>query len=86
MDRCILASRIFSALVLGSRGAWQGFFWCVAASLDRLLPLVELNKDFAEFFKEPSAGLSGSVIAFFAFLRLWGWVLHLPDRRRYRLD
>jgi hypothetical protein len=56
--------------------ASKGWFWCFGASLDRLLPLVELNKEFGEFFNDPyRVYVHGCVLAFFAGLRLWGWVL-----------
>jgi len=31
----------------------KGALWCVGASLDHLLPIVELNKEFDEFFHDP---------------------------------
>jgi hypothetical protein len=45
-------------VVLGAMILWfstpatqdKGFFWCLAASLDRLLPIIQLNKEFADFF------------------------------------
>jgi hypothetical protein len=54
----------------------KGVFWCAGASLDRLLPIIQLNKEFADFFNDPGRQrLTGGVIAFFAALGLWGWVL-----------
>jgi hypothetical protein len=53
----------------------NGFWWCVGASLDRLLPaVIQLNKEFADFFNDP-ASLRGCVKSFFVILRIWGWVL-----------
>ena len=53
----------------------KGFWWCVGASLDRLLPIIQLNKGFADFFNTEHTQLSGWVVAVFAGLGLWGWML-----------
>jgi hypothetical protein len=54
----------------------KGLLWCAGASLDRLLPIIQLNKEFGDFFNDPERKrLTGAVIAFFACLGLWGWVL-----------
>ena len=38
----------------------HGFIWCFGASLSRRLPVIEINEDFKDFFKNPSrATLSG---------------------------
>ena len=31
----------------------HGFVWCFGASLARLLPVIEINKEFTEFFNDP---------------------------------
>ncbi|HEU0157569.1 MAG TPA: hypothetical protein VFQ82_15975 [Stellaceae bacterium] len=56
----------------------KGVFWCVGASLDRLLPIIELNKEFDEFFYDPERQrLRGWQLAFFSAYALWGWILGL---------
>jgi len=56
----------------------KGLLWCVGASLDRLLPIVQLNKEFSDFFFDPGrVRLDGFVIGSFAALGLWGWFLGL---------
>lgn len=56
----------------------KGALWCAGASMERLLPIIELNKEFSEFFYDPQRErLRGWQLAFFAFYSLWGWVLGL---------
>ncbi|HEY1257721.1 MAG TPA: hypothetical protein VGF34_00620 [Stellaceae bacterium] len=56
----------------------RGVFWCIGASVDRLLPIIELNKEFGEFFYDPQRErLQGWQLAFFSAYALWGWVLGL---------
>jgi hypothetical protein len=31
----------------------QGFWWCFGASFARLLPVIEINKEFSDFFNDP---------------------------------
>lgn len=54
--------------------------WRLGASLHRLLPIVELNKEFKDFFdntEEPNKPrkLDGWLMAFFSGIALAGWVL-----------
>jgi hypothetical protein len=43
-----------------------------------LLPIIELNKEFGEFFYDPQRErLQGWQLAFFSAYALWGWVLGL---------
>jgi hypothetical protein len=54
----------------------RGMFWCVGASLDHLLPIVELNKEFTDFFDDPKRErLAGWQLAYFAVQALIGYVL-----------
>jgi hypothetical protein len=39
--------------VKGVRDGGHGLFWCFGASLDRLLPVVAINPEFADFFNDP---------------------------------
>ena len=54
----------------------KGRVWRFWASLDHLLPIVELNKEFGTFFDDPKRErLSGRQLAYFAFHALVGYVL-----------
>ena len=76
---------ILGSVLLGTAVLWfcapvathqKGLWWCAGASLDRLLPIIQLNKEFGDFFNDPERKrLTGFVIAFFAGLGLWGWML-----------
>ncbi len=56
----------------------NGVWWCIGASLERLLPIIELNKEFSDFFFDPNRErLRSWQLAFFAVYSLWGWVLGL---------
>jgi hypothetical protein len=35
------------------KGPLKGLLWCFGASLSRLLPVIEINKEFSEFFNDP---------------------------------
>jgi hypothetical protein len=37
----------------GVRDEKHGFVWCFGASLSRLLPVIEINKEFTDFFSDP---------------------------------
>src|SRR3984893_15090439 len=39
--------------VKGVRDNHRGFIWCFGASLSRLLPVIEINKEFTDFFNDP---------------------------------
>lgn len=54
----------------------KGGFWCVRASLSRLLPIIELNPEFTEFFNDPDRErLRGWQLIFFAALGILGALL-----------
>ena len=61
----------------------RGVLWRFGASLHRLLPIVELNKEFKDFFDNPipdrlndePLNLSGPLVVCFIGLALAGWVL-----------
>jgi hypothetical protein len=56
----------------------KGFCWCIGACLEKLLPIVELNKEFSDFFFDPKRErLHGWQLGFFGVYALWGWVLGL---------
>jgi hypothetical protein len=56
--------------------------WCIGACVERLLPIVELDKQFSNFFDDPDKDpadpkLAGWQHAFFAIYALWGWFVGL---------
>jgi hypothetical protein len=54
----------------------NGWWWCIGASLDHLLPIVEMNKEFSDFFdKSKKDWLKGLSFAYFAIQTLIGYVL-----------
>jgi uncharacterized protein YjbI with pentapeptide repeats len=54
----------------------KGFVWCLGASLSRLLPVIEINKEFTEFFHDPNRErLSGLQSAIFSAVAMLGWLL-----------
>jgi hypothetical protein len=56
----------------------KGLIWCVGATWDRLLPIVELNPEFKDFFNDPERQrLRGWQLAAFAVIGILGWVLSL---------
>jgi hypothetical protein len=74
--------------LLGAAVLWfsparsRGVLWVLGASLHRLLPIVELNKEFKDFFDNPPPAqadqprnLNPFQVAFFSLIALAGWVL-----------
>jgi hypothetical protein len=56
----------------------KGLIWCVGATWDRLLPIVELNPEFKDFFNDPDRQrLRSWQLAAFAVIGVLGWVLSL---------
>jgi hypothetical protein len=54
----------------------RGVLWCFGASLDHLLPIVELNKEFSDYFHDPERRrLRGWQLSYFAFHALVGYAL-----------
>lgn len=54
----------------------EGSLWCFGASLARLLPIVEINKDFADFFEKPHRHkMTGFQNTVFSIIGILGWVL-----------
>ena len=48
--------------------------WLTGACVERLLPIIELRKEFGDFF-EDDASLTGFQKVFFIFYSFWGWFL-----------
>jgi hypothetical protein len=79
----VLSLAVIGAVVLrfSPYARERGFIWRLGAALHRLLPVVELNKEFKDFFDNaPEPGnnkrkLLPWQMAFFSGMALTGWVL-----------
>jgi hypothetical protein len=62
--------------VKGVREGNHGFVWCFGASVARLLPAIEINKEFTEFFNDPERKRFTPWQSFvFSTMGVVGWVL-----------
>lgn len=58
------------------RARANGPIWCYGASLSRLLPVIEINKEFTDFFNDPKRRrLTGFQSFVFSSIGIMGWVL-----------
>ena len=76
----VFCSVLLGVLVLryAKPGNVKSVGWRIGASLDRLLPIIELNKEFGDYFNDPHrTRLAAWQIGFFSMYALWGWVLGL---------
>ena len=77
----VIVITVFGALYLkesvkGVRDENHGFVWCIGASLSRLLPVIEINKEFSDFFNDPKRErLTGWQSAVFSTIAIIGFVL-----------
>lgn len=72
----VLGALYLKTCVQGVRDENHGLFWCFGASLARLLPVIEINKDFKDFFDNPTrATLTGWQSFIFAAMGIVGWLL-----------
>ncbi|MGH6800465.1 MAG: pentapeptide repeat-containing protein, partial [Methylocella sp.] len=72
----VLGALYLKTCVQGVRDENHGLFWCFGASLARLLPVVEINRDFKDFFDNPTrATLTGWQSFIFAAMGIVGWLL-----------
>lgn len=54
----------------------HGPLWCCGASLSRLLPIIEINKEFTDFFDDPARKrLTGFDTFLFSVVAMVGWLL-----------
>jgi hypothetical protein len=54
----------------------RGVLWCFGASLDHLLPIVDLNREFSDYFHDPErTRLRGWQLSYFALHALVGYAL-----------
>ncbi|MEI9403642.1 hypothetical protein [Mesorhizobium argentiipisi] len=73
----VLFAALGAVVLFASKsGRRKGIMWCTGVSIDHLLPIVELNKEFAEFFDDPGRErLRGWQIGYFAVHALVGYLL-----------
>ena len=73
---CIcLASSVYLYIQV-SAARTHGAVWCFGASLSRLLPVIEISKEFSDFFDDPHRErITGFQSFIFALLSIVGWVL-----------
>jgi hypothetical protein len=81
---CVVIFTVIGAGVLwfSPNARRHGPMWLLGASLHRLLPIIELNKEFKDFFDNPPPAhaygrpnLSRFQVAFFSGLAIVGWIL-----------
>jgi hypothetical protein len=62
--------------VPAARMEYRGGLWCFGASLSRLLPIIEINSEFTDFFNDPwRTRLKGWQSFIFSALGVVGWIL-----------
>jgi hypothetical protein len=62
--------------VKGVAKAGRSFLWCFGASAQRLLPVLNLKKEFSDFFDDPSANeFTAAQDLFFTMFAFLGWLL-----------
>jgi uncharacterized protein YjbI with pentapeptide repeats len=72
----LAGAAILWSTVPAARTEHRGPLWCFGASLARLLPVIEINKEFTEFFNDPKRErLNGFQNILFSALGIIGWVL-----------
>jgi uncharacterized protein YjbI with pentapeptide repeats len=72
----LLGALYLRTRVQGVRDGNHGFFWCFGASLARLLPVIEINKEFTDFFNDPERKrLTGWQSFIFSVIGIVGFVL-----------
>jgi hypothetical protein len=72
----VVGALILSLWVRGVAEGNHGFFWCLGASVDRLLPFITLKKEFSDFFNDPQVNkFTRWQDLFFIVFGVLGWVL-----------
>lgn len=77
----VLGISLFGALILktsvqGVRDEEHGWVWCLGASLSRLLPVIEINEDFKDFYKNSTRNMFADwQKVFFSVMGIVGWML-----------
>jgi hypothetical protein len=68
----------WTVLLVSNTARSKGLIWSAGASLDRLLPILELNPEFKDFFNDPDRKrLRGWQLIVFAVIGALGWLLSL---------
>jgi hypothetical protein len=68
----------WTVLLVSKTARTKGLIWSAGASLDRLLPILELNPEFKDFFNDPDRKrLRGWQLIVFAVIGALGWLLTL---------
>ena len=68
----------WTVLLVSKTARTKGLIWSAGASLDRLLPILELNPEFKDFFNDPDRKrLRGWQLIVFAVIGALGWLLSL---------
>jgi uncharacterized protein YjbI with pentapeptide repeats len=72
----LLGALYLRTRVQGVRDENHGFIWCFGASLSRLLPVIEINQEFTEFFNDPKRErLTGWQSFIFSVIGIVGFLL-----------
>jgi len=72
----LLGAHYLRTKVQGVHDENHGLIWCFGASLSRLLPVIEINEDFKDFFKNPTRAMLTNLQSFvFAAMGIMGWLL-----------
>jgi hypothetical protein len=67
---------ILALMYFSQKARDKGIIWCGLASLSRLLPIIELNKEFTDFFNDPDRERFGKgLLLFFSGYAIIGAVL-----------
>ena len=78
---CAIGLAVIGAVVLHRwvpEATKNGRLWCFGASVNRLLPVIELNKEFKDFFDDPGVNkFTARQKIFFTLLAALGWALGL---------
>jgi hypothetical protein len=76
IDLTIVGAAVLWLTVPAASAPNRGRLWCFGASLSRLLPIIEVNKEFTDFFNDPTrTNLKGWQTTVFSILGLLGWGL-----------
>ncbi len=71
----VLGALYLQECVTGVRDEKHGIVWCFGASLSRLLPIIEIKKDFTDFFNNSQRNeFTGIQSFFFATMGIVGWL------------
>ncbi len=76
LSLALVGAIVLKLWVKGVADAGHGRLWCFGASVNRLLPVVNLKKEFTDFFDDPKLNkFTPGQDFFFVILAVLGWVL-----------